>query len=391
MSESLLDFYRRHGISPVRQDIRDLDAHFARRAALYRHLGILPKFLLGRTVLEIGPGSGFNSIYTASLRPSRYVMVEANPRGVADIGRLFSDYRELAERIEVVSAMADDYRSVEPFDFVFCEGLLALAGVPDPQRLLCRVAENAGPGGVLVITCIDAMSDFSETLRRLVAQVVIDPARDLTEHVRELLPIFGPHLSSLAGMSRRHDDWIIDNLLNPASIGPLLSIPDAVSALAGEFDVFGVSPRFFTDWRWYKAIVGEGGRFNELAIEAYWANVHNLLDYREVSPPRDPIDNQRLYDACATVRGAVREYERERDRSIIDLVLGGLDTIVASVRSFSRVTSDALADVRAALAQPVLDTAAVAASRGFGPWFGRGQQYLSFSRRTDSKAERTDV
>jgi len=390
MSESLLDFYRRHGISPVRQDIRDLDAHFARRAALYRHLGILPKFLLGRTVLEIGPGSGFNSVYTASLGPSRYVMVEANPRGIADIGRLFSDYPEFAERIEVVSAMADHYTSAEPFDFVFCEGLLALAGVPDPQRLLYRVAENTAPGGVLVITCIDAVSDLSETLRRFVAQLIIDPARDLTEHVRVLLPILGPHLSSLAGMNRRHDDWIIDNLLNPASIGPLLSIPDAVSALAGEFDVFGASPRFLTDWRWYKAIVGDGGRFNELALEAYWANVHNLLDYREVWPPRDPIDNQRLYDACATVRGAVREYERERDRSIIGVVLDGLDTIVASVRSFSRATSDALAEVRAALAQPVLDTSAVAASRGFGPWFGRGQQYLSFSRRTDPKG-RTDV
>jgi len=118
MTESLLDFYRRHGISPVRQDIRNLDAHFARRAALYRHLGLLPAFLLGRTVLEIGPGSGFNSVYTASLRPSRYVLVEGNPRGVADIGKLFSDYPELAERIEVVTALADHYRSDEPFDFV---------------------------------------------------------------------------------------------------------------------------------------------------------------------------------------------------------------------------------------------------------------------------------
>src|SRR5438045_7944899 len=72
MTESLLDFYRRHGISPVRQDIRNLDVHFARRAALYRHLGLLPTFLLGRTILEIGPGSGFNSVYTASLGPSRY-------------------------------------------------------------------------------------------------------------------------------------------------------------------------------------------------------------------------------------------------------------------------------------------------------------------------------
>ena len=379
MTESLLEFYRRHRISPVRQDIHDLRAHFGRRAGLYRHLGILPGFVRGRTALEVGPGSGFNSLYTASLGPSRYVLLEANPRGVDDIRQLFSRYPRLAERIEVIPAAES-----AP------DRLALIAGVPDPRMLLRTVARNTEPGGVLVITCIDAVSDFSEVLRRFIAQWLIDPARELAEHVEQLLPVFSPHLATLAGMNRRHDDWIVDNLLNPASIGPLLSIPDAIAALADQFDVFGASPRLLTDWRWYKAIAGESDRFNELAIEAYWANVHNLLDYREVWAPRDRIDNQRLYDACATVRGAVREYERDRDRGIIAVVLGGLDTIVASVRSFSPLTSDALAEVRAALAQPILDTAAVAASRGFGPWFGRGQQYLSFSRRTDPEGEPTD-
>jgi len=388
MTESLLAFYRRHRISPVRQDISDLRAHFGRRAALYRHVGILPGFLRGRTALEIGPGSGFNSLYTASLEPSRYVLVEANPRGVDDIRQLFAAYPALAEGVEVVSASAEDYQSAESFEFVFCEGMLALAGLPDPARLLRTVAGHTAPGGVLVVTCIDAVSQFSEIMRRFVAQWLIDPAHDLAEQVEQLLPVFSPHLSSLEGMTRRHDDWIVDNLLNPASIGPLLSIPDAITALDDEFDVFGASPRFLTDWRWYKSIAGEGDRFNELAIEAYWANVHNLLEYRETWPPRDEAANRRLYEACATVRGAVQEYERERDRRIIALVLGGLDTIVASVRSLSRVTSDALADLRSALAQPVVDTAAVAASRGFGTWFGRGQQYLSFSRRQDAKGER---
>jgi SAM-dependent methyltransferase len=381
MTESLLDFYRRHGISPVRQDIRNLDAHFARRAALYRHLGLLPTFLLGRTVLEIGPGSGFNSVYTASLRPSRYVLVEGNPRGVADIGDLFSDYPELAGRIEVVTALADHYRCDEPFDFVFCEGMVALAGVPDPQRLVRRIAENTGPAGVLVITCIDAVSDFSETLRRLVAQLAIDPARDLADHVRVLLPILSPHLSSLAGMSRPHDDWIIDNLINPASIGPLLSIPDAVSALADEFDIFGASPHFLTDWRWYKAIGADGG-FNELAIDRYWANVHNLLDYRHLSPERDPIENRRLYDLCVSVRDGVREYESRRDRRVVAGILEMLGTIASIVHTFSPATGDAIVELRGLLAQASLDGTAIAASRSFGPWFGRGQQYLSFSRRS---------
>jgi SAM-dependent methyltransferase len=382
MTESLLDFYRRHQISPVRQDIRDLRAHFARRAALYRHVGILPRDLRGRTALEIGPGSGFNSLYTASLEPSRYVLVEANPRGVDDIRLLFSQYPTLGERVEVVSGSADDYRSSVPFDFVFCEGVLALAGVPDAARLLLTVAEHTAPGGVLVITCIDAVSDFAETLRRFVAQLLIDPVNDLADHVQRLLPAFTPHLSTLTSMSRRHDDWVIDNLLNPASIGPLLTIPDAIAALDGAFDVFGASPKFLTDWRWYKDITGTGG-FNERAIDQYWADVHNLLDYRHQSPARDPLENRALHEACVSVRTAVQTYERDRDRGAAAVVCAKLEPIVASVRAFSPITGDAIEEVKDLLARPAFDAEAVASCRRFGPWFGRGQQYLSFSRRPD--------
>jgi len=383
MTESLLEFYQRHRISPVRQDIGDLEAHFARRAALYRHLGILPAFVRGRRVLEIGPGSGFNSLYTASLDPSRYVLVEPNPRGVDDILQLFSGYPRFARLIEVVSASADEYECGEPFDFVFCEGMLALAGVPDPRALLRSVARNTAPGGVLVITCIDAVSQLPEVLRRFVAQWLIDPAADLAGNAARLLPAFSPHLSTLKAMSRRHDDWIVDNLLNPASIGPLLGIPDAIATLDGfltGFDAFGASPQFMTDWRWYKAI-GIDGRFNALAAEAYWAGVHNLLDYRHLSPPRDPAENRRLYDECATIRDLVAEYERTRDRGLLRSVSRGVNGIASTVSAFSRETSEAIAELGAIFSQPPIEASRVGAGTRFGPWFGRGQQYLSFSRR----------
>jgi hypothetical protein len=278
----------------------------------------------------------------------------------------------------------DDYEGDARFDFVFCEGMLALAGVPDPGRLLRRVAAHTAPGGVLVITCIDAISDFPETLRRLVAQLVVDPNDSLAAQVERLLPMFAPHLSTLAGMSRRHDDWIIDNLLNPASIGPLLSIADAMIALDGGFDAFGASPRFLTDWRWYKAI-GPNDRLNDLAQGEYWANVHNLLDYRHLSPPRDGAANRHLYDACDRVRTMVHDFERDRDRGILAAVVHELDAIVATVGTFSPATSEALAELRGILARPSIDTAAVAGSAFFVSWFGRGQQYLSFSRRTSDE------
>jgi SAM-dependent methyltransferase len=381
MTESLLDFYRRHRISPVRQEIGDLAAHFGRREALYRHLGILPRLVRGATVLEVGPGSGFNSLYTASLGPSRYVLLEPNPRGVADIRALFGRHPALAARVDIVPAPVEEYERSEPFDFVFCEGVLGLAGLSDPTELLRIVADRTAPEGVLVITCIDAISDFSEVLRRFTAQRLIDPAAPLDRQLEILLPVFAPHLSTLDGMTRRHDDWIVDNLLNPASIGSLLSIPDAIAALDRAFDVYGASPRFLTDWRWYKSIAGVSDRCNQLAADAYWASVHNLLDYRCVWKSRDATDNRRLYDRCADIRSAIHDYERTRDPQLTAHVLHGLEALAASVRTFSVMTADAMTEAIALLAPPSPDAGAIARSRAFAAWFGRGQQYLSFTRR----------
>jgi hypothetical protein len=229
------------------------------------------------------------------------------------------------------------------------------------------------------------VSQLSEVLRRFIAHWLIEPAEDLDQQVQRLLPVFSPHLSTMRGMTRRHDDWIIDNLLNPASIGPMLSIADAVATLDGEFEVFGASPRFLVDWRWYKDIAGESDRFNAPALVDYWVNVHNLLDYRGVWAARDPGENRRLYDACVTVRSVVREFERHRDRGILTDVVGLLDAIATSVARFSPATGNAIAELRQTLAGPALDGGAVAASPGFAPWFGRGQQYISFSRRADRK------
>ena len=81
-----LDYYGANAISPVNQDLSDLALHLERRESLYLALGIVPAFVAGRSVIEFGPGSGHNAIYTSSLRPRRYVLVDANAVGLAVTG-----------------------------------------------------------------------------------------------------------------------------------------------------------------------------------------------------------------------------------------------------------------------------------------------------------------
>lgn len=57
-----LNYYSKYSISPVKQDVRDVNLHYKRREKLYRQLGIPPLFFDKKTILEVGPGSGYNTL-----------------------------------------------------------------------------------------------------------------------------------------------------------------------------------------------------------------------------------------------------------------------------------------------------------------------------------------
>lgn len=324
---TMLDFYREHGISPVTQDVTDQPAHFQRRAFLYRELGLWPRSIKGKRVLEVGPGAGENALYTVSLGPKHVDFVEPNMGVHATLRQRFFHSIIFGVRLEDVPFM-------HPCDLVLCEGLLGLCG-SNPNVLLEKLIECVAVGGVLVITCIDAISDHAEVLRRALAQRYINSSMSLQEKVDVLRPVFAPHLATLKGMTRSVDDWILDNLLNPASIGPTFSIPDALTALDGRFELLGCSPRFLMDWRWYK----DAKPGLQWATDAYWAQAHNLLDYRRIDRERSRTENETLMFQCRRTRVEVAALERGEP---IDVYTGAVEQDPG--------------------------------------WFGRGQQYLSFVR-----------
>jgi len=377
---SLIDFYRKNEISPVRQEIPDLGQHFERRASLYRQLGILPAFLRGRTVLEVGPGSGHNSLYTASLKPEQFVLVEPNPEGVKDIHNLFNQYHFWNANIRIVSKTIEEYQDDKTYDFVFCEGLLGAAGVPYPGLLFKALGKLVSPGGVLIITCMDETAYLSELLRRLLAHMLFHEEDTLSEKVTKLLPVFSPHLAQLQGMTRRHDDWIIDNLINPTVCGQLFTIPDALTTLPDQFEFYASSPHFVSDWRWYKKIYGKERDFNQRGLKQYWSNLHNLLDYRYIFPEHDVTSNMKLYCLCRSIRLAIQQYEKEKSNEILSDIQKNLQECIMIVRNFSPATAYALSEALELLSHQPLEASQVAKMTKFAALFGRGQQYISLNR-----------
>lgn len=58
MKNDLLEYYKEHSISPVKQDIKDFEVHMERRKKLYRQLGVPILAFQDAEKLEVGTGGG---------------------------------------------------------------------------------------------------------------------------------------------------------------------------------------------------------------------------------------------------------------------------------------------------------------------------------------------
>ena len=118
----------------------------------------------------------------------------------------------------------------------------------------------------MCVSINNGISYLPETLRRLFRDRFFNATGDVHVQAHQLIPYLPPHLQHLRGMSRPVEDWILDSIVQPMQDRRLLSIPQVIACLNDKYDVYGSSPRFLTDWRWYKEIVGDNRGFNELAL-----------------------------------------------------------------------------------------------------------------------------
>ncbi len=374
-----IDFYKKHKISPVSQDISDLKKHYDRRKYLYRRLGIILSLIQGKSVIEFGPGSGHNALYTYSLNPSRYVLVDGNPAGLRDCEELLKSHFSHEKRYELVECLIEEFQSDDLFDVVICEGLIPAQ--KDPKQFAKTIARFTKPGGVCVVTCHDEVGMFTDLLRCLIGSIVIEEGMTFEAKRDILVRVFEKQLKNLKGMSRSCEDWVVDQIIHKAlwRDSHLFSVGDAIDTLEGSFDVYGVSPFFFTDWRWYKDVFGDRRALNSTAKDCYLKNIHNFLDYRYEFQPRSIEDNKQLENHCHKVWKYIARYGHERKEEYIDEICQELVKLQATVRAFSPDTAEALGDFWRALKKyPDIDSATDWGS--FAAWWGRGMQYLSFIR-----------
>ena len=370
-----LAFYKEFGVSPVHQDISDLDQHIDRRRSLYRSLGVLPVLIRASRVLEVAPGSGHNSLFIAACQPASLTLVEPNPVGLREIKNLYAGFELSHTTPELIDSKLEDYDPDNIFDIVICEGWLGSA--PHEHDMLAKLGSMVAPGGVLCVSLVSPIGLLANILRRLLAASVIS-GKDSVYHVSLLKRAFATHLNTLADMSRPHEDWVIDNMINPAWYGVCLTPAMTVDVLGDTFDHYGFSPRMISDWRWYKSLYGENRNFNARFLDSFYSTAHNLLDYRDQSDLQDSSLNQQLEVACFDFLKQVMAFEFEN--AGIDSVLSAIDTLRPMLETVSPDMERALVETQTLITRPSLSPADVCTMKHLTPLFGREMMYASYTR-----------
>jgi len=372
-SKPFLTFYRENKISPVTQDISDFQNHLQRRESLYRHLGIPKNLFKGKRILEIGPGTGQNALFILKQNPEYYVLLDGNDESIKQSKKTLKDNKSSAQ-IEFIKTDLLEYKSDQLFDIVLCEGVIPFQ--ENPSKFTKIVSKNVISGGILIITTIDAVSFLGESLRRLIAYKIIDTTNSVEDRLKKLRPIFSEHLETLPAKTRLVDDWIYDNILIPYT-GKLFSICDAIECLNDEFNVYNSSPKFMTDWRWYKQIINQESHNNNIFIDQYHCNLLNFLDYREDFFLHDKLSGKKILNQSINLFTYMNVLERTKDPQVMLKCIDSIKTISAfkdvikpnSIRSFNSVLNFLSKKTKINYNLDLTD---------FKSFFGRGQQYISF-------------
>ena len=367
-----VDFYMKHGVIPTRQDISNLSRHLNRRSALYRSLGIIPSYVSGRSVLEFGPGSGHNAVHTLSLEPKRYILVDANQASLKSSRMLVSKYRKRTD-CRVVDCEIESFATRERFDLVLCEGVVPTQ--INPAQFTRKVARMTKPGGVVVITCMDPVSVLPEILRRYLAQQIAPDNLPFFERVKILRRYFLPHMRTLKNMSRKPEDWVIDVLIHPWS-GRLFSMATAMKALEGQAIPHGSSPKFLSEWRWYKDIHGASTYDLKQLLEDYHSRVHNFLDFRSKASSKKPSSNLPLIKLAGDIYDRVYAVERKGKPYPRMKISQDVQQVARMVEADLPEAAQALREYAAQVKN--LQVTKLSPFRHFQKFWGRGQQYISF-------------
>jgi 2-polyprenyl-3-methyl-5-hydroxy-6-metoxy-1,4-benzoquinol methylase len=366
MTKPFIDFYNSIGFAPTSQQSDLMVEHKQNRDNLYRKLGIHASTWANTSVLEVGPGSGENSIDLIARGIRSLSLVDAVPAVLEKIkDRLPGEAKVKYQLLDLSDSIIDGN-----FEIVVCEGVIPFQ--LDPKNFVRNVSNSVKYSGLLLITTADSVSSLSEVLRRYIAHKLL--AID-TPNLNNIVNFFAEDFAALPRMTRNPKDWVLDSIVNPW-VGNFFSIDDATQALLYHgFQPVSQTPSIAEDLGWYK----EESSNTKVAQDwgnMYLRNVHKLIDTRNVNlSSASPESNQILIMECSNIFASMKEFISNKSLVHEDKILAGIEMILSKCPQLSFETQSSLRSILLwanSLRNEDL--------REFRAFWGRGQQHILFER-----------
>ena len=376
-----LEYYLKESISPVHYNLKNRKKHFEIRSSLYQLLGLPPNLIYGKDVLEVAPGSGHNSIYTATLLPNNYQLVEPNPIGCRDIIEIFKKLSIRHTKPKLKKTTLGNFKTKKLYDIVITEGWPG--GYLDfDKKMLKKLSSFVKPGGVMLISFFPPIGGMATYLRRLISNRIILNKDNFQNKTNLLDKAFSSHLKNLKSMSRSNKHWIQDSLLNPY-ICVAHNTPElCLKILNNKFEIYNSVPKFTNDWRWYKSLHGKSKKFNENFISEYHKINHSLIDYRMSGTRRSSKKNNVLEKLCFSFAVKTKKNEKFGVKKYKKNIEPFLKKIIKNIKKdLPKNVYLSLIEANNLLKKKQIDINDISKMKYFSSLFGREQCYLSFIRK----------
>lgn len=166
---------------------------------------------------------------------------------------------------------------------------------------------------------------FVEQMKRLVCHYMIADIQDYEEQVAFCTRLFEPQFSNLEGMSRKVEDWVRDDMLNPAFNNEIiLDMAEAIRMFGEDLYVLGSSQKIFTDYSWYKDL---SYRENENCIAQFAQKQHTFLMTGIEESKRNEYEHRFLKQQLSAIRSNCILFEKD-GRDVMNDMLDLLRSII---------------------------------------------------------------
>ncbi len=347
------------------------------RQNLYRHCGIPIATFNQSEILEAGPAAGETTKIFLKWGCKHIDLLEP-----ADLSRKYlrknllkAGYTE--ENFKIYSDMVENYETNKKYDLIFAEGFMQF--VPNPKAAVDNMMRMSHNHSIIVLSCVDEVSIFVESMKRLIAKQMTSKDINLKTKVENLVPIFEKQLNQLAGCSRGAEEWIYDNIFQPQKT-KLFSIEDALECFSSQWKVQGCSPRFLPEYSFWKDL---GFSEREEVIKQFEKKRHMLL----WTGMRDSILSSDQYALMMTsirkIRDCAMQYESIGKIDCIKEIVSNLEKLEKLFMDIDCNMSKIFRQIIQIFSSKSFLEAKIFKIEEFCDFyyaFGRGQQYLAMVR-----------